>query len=83
MEIYGHFEGTKKAIKPDEVALLFTFDELLKFKEFIDFCVEGMRTNDEFSHEHFSDFLYYRKYKLHNDDKKEIVIYKYIGNNKN
>jgi hypothetical protein len=64
MEIYSYIDGVEKSIKPNEVALLFNFDELLKFKEFIDFCVEGMRINDEFSHEHFSDFLYYRKYIL-------------------
>jgi hypothetical protein len=71
-----------KAIKPDEVALLFTFDELLRFKEFIDSCVEGMKTNDEFSHEHFSDFLYYRKYiSAHSlPNNKEIIICKRIEN---
>jgi hypothetical protein len=78
MEIYSCIDDEQEAMKPTIIELALTFDELLKFKEFIDFCVEGMKTNDEFSHEHFSDFLYNKKYKLQNDDEKEIVIYKNV-----
>ena len=62
MEIYSYIEGVEEQKKTNEVALIISFDELLKFKEFIDFCVEGMYTNKRFSHEHLSDFLYNKKY---------------------
>ncbi|MDR0579902.1 MAG: hypothetical protein LBG21_04800 [Campylobacteraceae bacterium] len=75
MEIYSYIEGIKEQKKSDEVALIVNFDELLKFKEFIDFCIEGMKTNDKFSHEHFSDFLQYKKqYKAKNN--VDVIISK-------
>jgi hypothetical protein len=74
MEIYTYIE--ENLIKLDkEVTFVVDVDELLKLKEFIDFCVEGMKTNDKFSHEHFSDFLYYKK-QCKIEDNIDIIISK-------
>jgi hypothetical protein len=74
MEIYTYIKETLIELD-SEVTFVVSLDELLKFKEFVDFCIEGIKTNDKFSHEHFSDFLQYKKqYKAKNN--VDVIISK-------
>ncbi len=71
MKIYTYIDND--LMKTDEVTLLIkNKKELLHLREFIDLCILLIE-NNKFEHEHLSDFLHAKKYKL---SSSEFIIAK-------
>ncbi len=75
MKIYSNFND--ELVELIEISLLVNnIDDLIEFKEFINFCIEGMQNNVNFNHEHLSDFLANKK--LNSTEFPEIIICKAV-----
>ncbi len=73
MKIYSSIND--ELIELKEVSFLIeNTDDLIKLKEFVDYCISGAKNNVDFSHEHFGDFLDSRKYTL--GEQPEIIVCK-------
>ncbi len=76
MKIYSNLND--ELVELTEVSLLVNnIDSLIEFREFIDFCIEGMQSNANFNHEHLSDFLANKK--LNPTEFPEVIICKAAG----
>ena len=68
MKIYTNIED--KFLELEEISFLIDdIDELVKLNAFIATCIDNIKCNDEFNHEHFSDFFV-------KDNLPEIIVCK-------
>lgn len=56
MKAYGYAKGSDESILLDQITLEITPNEMHRFCEFLMQCSIEMKADDDWNHEHFSDF---------------------------